>query len=283
MSGKIAILTDSTCDLPAAWVAQYEITVVPQRIVWDNHLYLDGLDLTAEAFYRRLSAAVTLPETEPPAPEDFAEVFEATQSQLDADQLVIITASNRLSRAFAHAQAGARLVTCPVFVLDSQTISMALGFIVLAAAQVCQAGGDVEDILAAARQTRRQTCLYFTVSTLDYLRRGGRISGIAHLIGTALDIKPILCIADGEIQLAENVRTQARALRRMMEMSALTIAITPETRVAITHANEETAALELEQAIRARWSPAETLVCPVSAVIGVHTGPGGLGITVSRC
>ncbi|MBZ0290238.1 MAG: DegV family EDD domain-containing protein, partial [Anaerolineae bacterium] len=134
MSRKIALLTDSTCDLPSHLAEQHHIHVIPQRIIWDNELYFDGVDLSSSAFYERLADSQTLPESAPPTPEDFAAEFENARAQDRAEQVVAILLSSHLSQSFANAQAAALRVDFPVFLQDSHMVSMGLGFAVLAAA-----------------------------------------------------------------------------------------------------------------------------------------------------
>lgn len=283
MARKIAIVTDSTCDLPQHIVDQGNIGVVPQRISWDGALYRDGIDLTSDAFYQRLAESPMLPVSEPATAEDFAAGFEATRAKQQAEQVVAILISSRLSASFLNAQAGARLVDFPVFVHDSQTVSMGLGFSVLAAAEVRDAGAPVDDILEAARRTRRETCMYMTVDTLEFLYRGGRIGGARHLIGKALSIKPILTVADGQVEAVENVMSRARGIQRMLDLAAGDIPPGSPVRVAVMSGDASEEALELLAPIRQRWQPSQLIEGHISPALGVNAGPGVLGIAVSRC
>jgi DegV family protein with EDD domain len=282
VSRKISLLTDSTCDLPLHLTQEQGIHVIPQRIFWDNELYFDGLDLTSDAFYTRLAQSETLPESAPPTPEEFAAEFENARAQDRAEQLIAILLSSRLSDSFANAQAAALMVDFPVFLHDSQTISMGLGFAVLSASGAMRAGAGVEGILEAARQTRRQTRILFTVDTLEFLYRGGRIGGARHLIGTALALKPILTVEHGQIEPVESVRTRARAVARMLEFAAEN---TPpgSARIALMSGGADNEAFALLDPARRQLHPQEIVECSVSPSIGVHTGPGVLGITVCLC
>ena len=282
MSRKITLVTDSTCDLPPHLAEEYGIRIIPQRILWDHELYFDGIDLTSDAFYARLAAAETLPESAPPTPEEFAAEFETARAENRAEQVIAILLSSHLSQSFANAQAAALMVDFPVFLHDSQTISMGLGFAVMAAAGALRAGAGTDGILEAARQSRRQTRILFTVDTLEYLYRGGRIGGARHMIGTALAIKPILAIEHGEIAAVDSVRTRARAVTRMLELAAEN---TPPSsaRIALMSGGADDEALALLNPARQQMRPQEIFECHVSPSIGVHTGPGVLGITVCMC
>ena len=282
MSRKITLVTDSTCDLPPHLAEEHGIHVIPQRIVWDNELYFDGIDLTSAAFYERLANSETLPESAPPTPEEFAAEFETARAENRAEQVIAILLSSHLSLSFVNAQAAALLVDFPVFLHDSQTVSMGLGFAALSAAGALRAGAGIDEILEAARQSRRQTRILFTVDTLEFLYRGGRMGGARHMIGTALAIKPILAVEHGHVEAVESVRTRARAVTRMLELAAEN---TPpgSARIALMSGGADDEALALLEPARKQLRPQEIIECSVSPSIGVHTGPGVLGITVCQC
>ncbi|MEO8608607.1 MAG: DegV family protein [Chloroflexota bacterium] len=279
MSRKIALVTDSTCDLPLHMAGEHGIHVIPQRIVWDNELYFDGIDLTSDAFYKRLALSETLPESAPPTPEEFAAEFETARAENRAEQIIAILLSTHLSQSFVNAQAAALMVDFPVFLHDSQTVSMGLGFAMLSAAGALRAGAGVDEIIEAARQSRRQTRILFTLDTLEFLYRGGRIGGARHMIGTALAIRPILALEHGQIEAVESVRTRARAVARMLELAAEN---TPpgSARIALMSGGADDEALALLDPARKQLRPQEIIECRISPSIGVHTGPGVLGITV---
>jgi fatty acid kinase fatty acid binding subunit len=282
VSRKITLVTDSTCDLPPHLAAEHGVHIIPQRIVWDHDLYFDGIDLTSEAFYERLAKAETLPESAPPTPEEFAAEFETARAENRAEQVIAILLSSHLSQSFANAQTAALMVDFPVFLHDSQTVSMGLGFAVLSAAAAIRVGAGVDAIIEAARQTRRQTRILFTVDTLEFLYRGGRMGGARHMIGTALAIKPLLTVEHGRIEAVENVRTQTRAVARMLELAAEN---TPpgSSRIALMSGGADDEARALLDPARQHLRPQEIIECSVSPSIGVHTGPGVLGITVCLC
>ncbi len=277
MPCKIAILTDSTCDLPAALTDDYGISVIPQQIIWEGQMYLDGVHLSADTFYHHLAHSDQPPTTAPPTPDDFALAYEQARAHMEAEKVIAVLLSSRLSSTFAHAQAGAQLVDFPVFLYDTQTVSMGLGFAVLAAAQARNAGAAVDGVLEAARQARRRTHLYFTVHTLDFLRRGGRISHLQHVIGAAFDVRPILHIHEGQIEVAEITRKLPRAVQRMLELAHNGGGA---QQVAVMHGSAPEAALALEAQIRHTWRAQQVMVGTVGPTLGVHTGPGVLGIAV---
>ena len=279
MFRNIAIVTDSTCDLPTELLVAHCISVIPQKILWNSVIFREGVELSSAEFYHYLASSSDLPVTQPPSPAEFAAHFEQARAYTRADRVVALLLSSRLSQSFVNAQLAARELDFPVFVLDTQTVSLALGFAVLAAAEARDRGARVEQILDAARQTRRQTRLFFTVDTLDYLYRGGRIGGARHLIGTALSIKPILTVAGGQVEPVENVRSRPRAVQRMLELAAN--GANGALRVGVTHGNVAGEAQALLDHIISRWQPRQVVLSATSPAIGAHTGPGVLSITVS--
>lgn len=282
MPRKIAIVTDSTCDLPIHLCEPGRIGIVPQRITWGDAIYRDGIDLTPDEFYQRLADAPVLPVSNPATVEDFAAGFEAARVAQNAEQVVAVLLSSHLSASFLNAQTAARQMDFPVFVHDSQTVSMGLGFCAMAAMETRDAGGSVEEILENVRRVRRETCIYFTVGTLEFLYRGGRIGGARHLIGKALSIKPILTVTDGQVEAAENVISRGRAVQRMLDLAAAEIPPGDPVRVAVISGDAGEEALELLMPIRQRWQPTQLIEGHISPAIGVNAGPGVLGITVSR-
>lgn len=283
MPRKIAILTDSTCDLPGELAHESGIAIIPQKIVWDGQVYKDGVDLMPDDFYIRLVEEANLPTSAPASPEEYAAAFEAARAEQASDQVVALLISSKLSTSFLNAQDGARLVDFPVFVQDTQTVSMGLGFTVLAGAEARDAGANVEQILEVARQTRRNTTMFFTVGTLEYLYRGGRIGGARHLIGKALSIKPILTVSDGQVAPVENIISRNRAVQRILELMAAEMPPGTPVRAAVISSEASEEALELLTPIRERWSPQQIVESTICPALGVNAGPGTLGIVLSRC
>lgn len=279
MLSNVAILTDSTCDLPPHLLDAHCISVIPQTIVWGGVYYRDGVDLPAADFYQILANTPDLPTTTPPSPTEFAEYYEHARAAMGADAVVALLLSSKLSDTFLNAQTGAGAVDFPVFVLDSQTVSLALGFAVLAAADARSQGAGVQQMLAAARQSRRDTRVYFTVNTLDFLHRGGRIGGARRLIGTALSLKPILTVTGGQVEPVETVRTRPRAIQRMLELAVN--GANSALRIGVTHGDAADEAHLLLDEISRVCQPQQLVASITCPALGAHTGPGVLSITVS--
>lgn len=271
---SVAIVTDSTADLPAMLAATRSVTLVPLTLNLDGHSYLDGVDITAEQFYRRLPQSTTHPTTSQPSAGRFAKTYSALLE--DHDEIVSIHISEKLSGTFASARQAADM-TDPnrVHVIDSQVVSMSLGLVALAAAQEAAQGASAEAVIDRVTSMIPHLQTFFSVATLEFLRRGGRIGRASALLGSVLQVKPVLCIRDGLVTPLERVRTFYRALNRIVE---LTREVDRGSGVCIIvgHANAEA---DAERVSRELEPIAETLMLqPIGPVVGAHAGPGVVGL-----
>lgn len=279
MSRSVAIVTDSTAYLPRAQAARHGITVVPLAVVLGGEALEDGTGETA----RRLTDALERRQavtTSRPGPEVFAAAYREA-AEAGAEEIVSVHLSSEISGTHDAALIAARRAPVPVTVVDTGLIAMALGFCVLAAAEVVAAGGSPEEAAASARKRAGSAGAYFYVDTLEHLRRGGRIGAAQALLGSALAVKPLLELKGGRIELREKVRTASRAIARLEEL-AVEHAGNGPVDVAVHHlAAEERAAQLAERLARRLPDVAELHVSEVGAVLGAHTGPGLLGAVVS--
>ena len=270
----VAIVTDSTADLPPELAAARSVTVVPLTLNLDGQSLLDGVDITPAEFYRRLSNAATHPTTSQPSPGRFAEAYTALLE--DHEAVVSIHISGKLSGTVASARQAADM-TDPkrVHVVDSELVSMSLGLVTLVASALASQSVSAEAIEAKVLAMRPHVQTYFSVATLEFLRRGGRIGRASALLGSVLQVKPVLCIRDGLVTPLERVRTFERALTRIVE---LTRAVDRGQGVCIIvgHAGAEADAdrvsLELEPIAES------IMVQPLGPVVGAHAGPGVVGV-----
>ncbi len=278
--GNIALITDSTCDIPTPLLEQYSIRFIPLVLIWDGEQYHDRIDIQPDEFYRRLAASGSLPTSSQPRAEDFVRLLEQVIDE-GAQEAIILPLSSQLSGTIVSARQAAEMVDIPVHVVDSRTGGMALGWQLLAAARAREAGGGVAEMLQAIEQVRQTEQIIFYVDSLEYLHRGGRIGGAARLVGTALNLKPVLYVNHdaGRIEPGEKVRTRRRALERVYELFFERMDLTCPLHVAVIHSNIEELAQTVAERIRAEYNPAELLVTPISPVMGTHIGPGALGIT----
>ena len=275
-SRGVAIVTDSTADLPTQLVKARGITVVPLTLNFEGRSLLDGVEIRPSEFYRKLPNATTHPTTSQPSPGQFAERYQALLA--DHDSIVSIHISEKLSGTYESARQGAEMTDVRrVHVVDSQLVSMSLGLIVLAAATLSAQGADAESIVDKVSSMRPEVQTYFSVATLEFLRRGGRIGRASALVGSVLQVKPVLCIRDGQVTPLERVRTFERALNRVIELTR-EVDRGRGVCVIVGHAGAEE---DAERVFRELEPVAETLMIqPLGPVVGAHAGPGVVGVGV---
>ncbi len=275
---KIALVTDSTSNLPASLLNQYHIQMAPQVLIWDQVSYQDGIDITPEQFYTRLKTSKTSPSTSQATIGSFHQIF---SHLLEQDyQVLAVLISERLSGTLASAHQAAEMLPpgAPLEIVDSHTVSMATGLLVLQAARAAEAGATLAECKQLAEQGRDQVGVMLVVDTLEFLHRGGRIGGASRFLGTALNIKPVLEVVDGRVEPIERVRTRARAYARLVELVEERIAGRSPVRLAVLNAAAEAEAQELLCLAQEKIAAVEVINTGVSPVIGTHTGPGTVGI-----
>ena len=277
---KIAFVVDSTAYIPPDQVQQFGITVIPQVLIWDEQTMLDGVDIQPTAFYERLRESKTMPTTSQATIGAFKEVFAPLVAE--GRPILAILVSNKLSGTIQSAeQAKAEFPDAKIVIVDSEAVAMALGFQVLAAARGAREGKSFEEVAEIARQAKPRTGVVFVVDTLEFLHRGGRIGGASRLLGTALNLKPILEFQDGVIEAVDRVRTRSKAQARLLDLLENRIDGRPNLRLAVLHAAAEQQARELLEIAANRFNPIETVFSEVSPVVGTHAGPGTLGLCYS--
>lgn len=279
--GRVAVVTDSTADLPVDLVAEHGILVVPLRVAIDSRPATDGVDITAEDVVRALRAKRTV-ATSRPSPGDFAAAYRAALDA-GAERVVSVHLSAELSGTWDSARLAAQEFDYGVVrVVDSRTTSLALGFAAIAAAEAAAAGasaGTVQDVAVAAAD--RTSCLFY-VDTLDYLRRGGRITAAAAVVGTALSVKPLLHVRDGRVVPLEKVRTASRALTRLVAL-AQQAAGDAEVDVGVQHLAAAARAEEVAERLHTELRSIRRMITTeVGATVGAHTGPGVVGVALCR-
>jgi DegV family protein with EDD domain len=274
---KVAIITDSTVNLPQVFLDQYGISVMPQTLIWDNKTYRDLIDIQPREFYERLANSKTVPTTSQASPTDFKESYRQHLDQ--GSEILAILLSAKLSGTIQSAeQARLEFPGAPIEIIDSEATSLALGWQVLAVARAAAAGASYKECMAVAHQAKQNSGVYFVVDTLEFLHRGGRIGGGARFLGTALNLKPILELRAGRIEPIERVRTQKKAFLRLLELVAERLSGRQQIRLGILDANNPEAAQYLREQIEQIFHPEEIIQNPVSPVIGAHAGPGTIGI-----
>jgi len=278
--GNIAIVTDSTAYMPPELVQQHRIHVVPNVVNWGTKTYRDGVDITSAEFFERRKTDPENPTTAVASIGEFRDVY--AKAAEGAAGVVGIHLSAKLSGTYSAAeQARTMLTDKSIRVLDSNATAMALGFVVLAAARAAEAGRSIDDVVAAAEATIPTVGLVFTVETLEFLRRGGRIGGAQAFLGGLLDMKPILELRDGRVEPMERVRTKKKALDRILDVIAEQTAGRSPIRLATIHAAAPAEAAALLEAAKTRLGAIEAIIAEASPTVATHTGPGTVGLAYS--
>jgi DegV family protein with EDD domain len=277
---RVSIVTDSTACLPEALVKQYRVSVLPLSIIWDGTSYRDGVDMDPTDFYTRLRDSRSLPTTSQVTAPDMQCAFERVLET--GNDVLGIFLSSRFSGTYEAAlQARAAIPGArgKVVIVDSMLTTVAMALPVLLTARAAAAGESLTRCAQVAEEARDRSGVLFVVETLEFLRRGGRIGGAQALLGTVLNIKPLLAMRDGQIEAVEKVRTKRLALERMLDVVAERVGGQRPVRLATAHANAEGEAQVLLESACTRLRPIETLCCPLSPVVGAHVGPGTIAMS----
>jgi DegV family protein with EDD domain len=276
---KLGIVTDSTCDIPRFLVEQHELEVVPCILVMDGKEYVDGKDITREEFYKRLPALETQPTTAAPSIGDFAARYDSLLSR-GCDQILSIHAAGALTSLLNIARQAAGDFADRVTCVDSTSLSLGLGFQVLAAAEAAELG--LRAALDAIKSTHRRLRVFAALDTLEYLKRSGRVPATVAMLGGLLRIKPLIELNNAEVKAVGAVRTTRQANERMSKF--LLEGGTLE-RLAILHTGAEPRAREFLNELMQKASqsvPRDILMVNVTTVIGTHIGPNGMGFAAVR-
>ena len=270
---KIAVVTDSTAYIPEQALSGLSVPVIPVWLIWGDEHFRDGVDIDPPAFYRRLQKAKAFPTTSQPSPGEFVDFFR--QVGAGADAIVGVFVTSKLSGTVANAQAvQAQLSELTIRVVDSLSVSMGLGFMALAAARAAAAGKSLDEVVAAAEDMRDRVHLLFTVDTLEYLHRAGRIGGAKRLLGTALSIKPLLHFEDGVIEPLAQVRTKRKAIARMLEVAEERLGGKQMAEASVIDANSPEEGDAVAEQVRERFGLSIVYRTTLSPAIGAIAGPG---------
>jgi DegV family protein with EDD domain len=274
---NIAVVTDSSAYLPADVIKEYGIHVVPLNVQFNGSIYKDLVDITVEQFFQKLATAPELPSTSQPSAGEFAEAFEKAAKGHDGVIAVLLSAA--LSGTYSSAMAAKEMLpNIPIAVVDSRSVSMGLGFQVLAAARAARQGKSLEEIVAIVEPMIPKMRVWFVVDTLKYLAKGGRIGGGEAFLGTMLSIKPLLQVENGKVEALDKVRTRGKAVERLMELCKKDVN-GGRLHCAVINAMAKEDAEQLKQQIVAAYpNVQDMMVADVSPVIGTHVGPGTIGI-----
>ena len=271
-----AIVLDSTADLPDAADRFPNWRIVPLYVRFGDESLRDGVDISAAEFYERLRGSTVFPTTSQPTPGDFLACYEELGGY---ERIFSLHISARVSGTFASAETAARELGARVRAIDTETASASIAMLALAIQRRLERGTSDEEIDGLVERYRRERGLLFTVDTLEFLQRGGRIGKAAAFAGTLLQVKPILSIRDGEVEPVKRVRGDRKAFAELAAALETETEDEPAYRLAVAHAAAPERAAELEALVREQRPRADLeLVVTLGAVIGSHAGPGTLAL-----
>ena len=276
---KLGIVTDSTSDIPQYLIEQYELEVIPTILILDGKEYEDGKEISRDDFYKRLPALQSPPTTAAPSIGDFSTRYDALLRR-GCEHILSIHPAGQLTAIVNVARQAAADFAGRVTIIDSRSLSLGLGFQVIAAAEAAESG--LKFALEAVESTRKRLQVFAALDTMEYLRRSGRVPRTVAMLGGLLSIKPLIELTDGEVKAIGAVRTIQQANERrfnlLLEGGKL-------ERLAILHSGAEARAKGLLNVLMQKASgsaPRDILMVNVTAVIGTHLGPNGLGFAAVR-
>jgi DegV family protein with EDD domain len=275
----IRIVTDSTCDIPAALLAQHRVVVVPVNIQFDHEGYQEGVTLTAASFYQKVAAHNRIPTTSQPSIGQFQAAYGPLQADPDTEAILSIHITGNLSGTYESATtaAGQMPGEPPITTFDSLSGSMGLGFMVLEAAEMAGRGISLPVILVRLEALREQMRIYFSLDDLKYGWMSGRVGAAQALMASLLHIKPMLTVSEGKLALVGRVRSRTQALRTLIDTLCEQLGDRP-ARVAVIHAHDPETAEQVRDALAQRVRAAQIIVSELSIGIAVHLGPGTIGV-----
>jgi DegV family protein with EDD domain len=274
---RIKIVTDSTSDMLPAQVAEHGIEVIPLNVHFGDEVYKDGVDITPDQFYAKLKSAQIMPRTSQPSAGEFMELYKKLAA--DADAIISVHISSHLSGTLASAETARGLVDIPVVAFDSRSASQGCARLAILAARAANAGLGVDEIVALLEKIRAQTMLVFSVDTLEYLQKNGRIGRAQALLGSIMQVKPLLYIdPEGINATLDKVRSRSRVIPRLVEAAHERFPLGSRVEVSTINAGAEDRAKELLDLAVQGYEVADAAVAPIGPVIGAHAGPGALGL-----
>ena len=276
----VKIITDSTVDLPTDLQEKYDISILPMHLHWEDKEYLDRVDIQPIECYERLASGATLPTTSQVTVAQFVELVRPFLEE--GRQVFYAGLSSGISATFNSAQLAKQELDNPdsFQIVDTKTSSLAACFKLLEAAKIAAEGGDAMACVKAVEETHNRVGTYFTVATLEYLHRGGRINTAKRIFGSALQIKPIMWMnkEDGKIDLLESVVSRKKAINRIVELMVKEAAGRKVLAIGVEHALAADEAAEMEAKAVEAANPASILRAELSPIIGAHVGPGTLNL-----
>lgn len=279
---NIKIFTDSTSDLPKAWVQQYDIGIIPLYVVFGNEQLRDGVDITPAELYERVSRGGSLPKTAAPSPADFMAAFEPHVNQ--GESILYISLSSALSATYQNALiAASEFPEASIRVVDSLNLSSAIGLLVMKAVFAAREGKSLDEVVKLLEAVRPQVESEFVIDTLEYLYKGGRCSGVQNLLGSLLNIRPVIKVIDGKMTPAYKVRgKKEKATNQMLQNALEKSGLMDNDLIVVVHSFAEDEALRLQKVLQENTNAREVALSTAGCVISSHCGPKTIGIMYSK-
>lgn len=275
---RVKVFTDSAADIPKELAEELDITVIPIKLHMDGETFIDGVTLHADEFYKRLPFASAFPTTSQPSPIDFSEAYEKAFGQEEDIEIFSIHLSSALSGTYQSAVLAKSMLEeekSPITIMDSRSGTYGLGMVVVAAARAAKEGKSLSQCIEIAQYYIENQTLIFTVDTLEYIQKGGRIGKAAALVGTLLNITPILSLENGEVSNIDRVRGKSKVLQRVFELMQEKVPPGPVS-VGILHGNNEVGANKWLEKTKEIYDVKECVISSLGPSIGAHAGPGAL-------
>lgn len=275
---KVAIVTDSTAYIPQELIEKLNIHTIPLSVVFDDESFREGIDITTEQFYEKMKNAEELPSTSQPAIGEFLELYESLSKEYD--EVISLHLSSRFSGTYHAAESAGEMVEgINVFPFDTELSAMPQGLFVLEAAEQASQGRSAEAIVTYLQEMKERAHAYFMVDNLTNLQKGGRLNSAQAILGSVLNIKPILHIVDGLIVPFEKIRTRRKAINRIMNMLIDDAKSKKIVKVVFIHGNNEQSAIDLRDKFAEQFPEVETLISYFGPVIGTHLGENSIGVS----
>jgi DegV family protein with EDD domain len=276
---KIRIVSDSTADLSREQVDRYQLTVVPISVSFGDELYIDGVDLKAADFYKKLATSSQLPKTSQPSPEAFRQAYDAIAGE--DDTVISVHVSGKLSGTLSSAETASKMASAKVVTVDTRTASQGIARSVLTAAEAANRNMSLDDILAVTNKSVENTFSVFAVDTLEFLQRNGRIGKAASLLGSMLQLKPVLYAdPDGMVAVYDKVRGRSKIIPSLVAAALKNVSPDNPVNLSVVHTNAEDKAEVLLEELKKHYEIADLHVGIVGPAIGTHIGPGAVSLMI---
>jgi len=276
MKKKIAWVTDSTAYIPEDWEAKHDVHVVPLSICFEAETFEDGIDLLPDQLYERLQKSETAPKTSQPSIGKFMQLYETLKEEYEC--AIAVHISSKLSGTINASKQAAEMVNFPVEVVDSKLLSYPLTLLIKKGMKLSEESLDYQKIASLLRIEVEKFENYFLVGSLDQLYKGGRLNGVQYFLGNLLQIRPIIHVKDGLFEVYEKVRSEGKAIKRMLEQLDEAKKANKVSNIQILHGNVLDKALALKAKIQEKYQDIPIMIGPISSTIAVHAGEGTLAI-----